>query len=449
MSEKLLTIEFEELHSCKSIKGKQFVFIVKDGKEKKYKVIDTKEKLSEYSLNMMNYLEKELGLLVICKCNNISGSFRNVIFLEEFKVDYCCNPQIDDFLYLNFQQCHFFQKIELMGGNYQEVIINNSSFQNDFFTRGSEFGSLFCTNNRFEKDMIVMNCTIEKSNTNTSKFDGNLFFDEVNILNDFTLDKIKVNNKFNFTDCRFSGVSKFNKLEIENGGELNFSHCSFYKMSEINFDIILGKLSIYKTNFTDKCYLEYEQLENKKYKPLINKSDFKKTKWNFFNVADIYKSNGKTEQYLETFYYFKKYERLERKSNHTWRISLLDYLIEITTKYYTSWKRILLSMGVIITIFFLLYCSFPNLLIYKDNPISSKSLFVIVSEMVKNSNLDIACLISKFGNTLYFTIITFTTVGYGDITPLNWMKAVASLESLLGIFFTSSFVVTLSRKFLG
>ncbi|WP_315068973.1 ion channel [uncultured Clostridium sp.] len=57
-------------------------------------------------------------------------------------------------------------------------------------------------------------------------------------------------------------------------------------------------------------------------------------------------------------------------------------------------------------------------------------------------------LISKFGNTLYFTIITLTTVGYGDITLLYWMKIAVSLELFIGILFTSSFVVALSRRFL-
>ena len=105
-------------------------------------------------------------------------------------------------------------------------------------------------------------------------------------------------------------------------------------------------------------------------------------------------------------------------------------------------------MGLIIVAFFIVYCMFPNLLIYKDTIISSKSLFITIFEMCETSTFDINFLISKFGNALYFTIITFTTVGYGDIMPLNWMKLVVSLESFLGVFFTASFVVTLSKKFL-
>lgn len=186
----------------------------------------------------------------------------------------------------------------------------------------------------------------------------------------------------------------------------------------------------------------------KKYKPLIFDNDFKKTKWNFLIVSDIYKSSGRIDQYLETLYYFKKYERLERKSKNKGNFNLLYYLIGITTKYYTSWERTLLSMVVVIVSFFLLYCVFPNLLMCKDVQLNSKNLFTTVFEMLENSNFDANFLISKFGNTLYFTIITFTTVGYGDIIPLNWMKMAVSLESFLGVFFTSSFVVSLSRRFM-
>ena len=142
---------------------------------------------------------------------------------------------------------------------------------------------------------------------------------------------------------------------------MDFSQCSFYKNSEINFDEINGKSSLYKTNFSDKCYLEYELLENKEYEPLIFEDDYKKTKWNFLIVSSIYKSIGRTEQYLDTFYYFKRYERLERKDKKKANYNFLEYLIEISTKYYTSWERTLLSMGLILVAFFIIYCIFPNL----------------------------------------------------------------------------------------
>ena len=90
MNKKVLIIEFNELHSSKIIKGTEFVSIVKEGKTKRYKVMDTEEKLLEYTLNPMNYIEKQIGVLVTCECNNISGIFHNAIFLEKFKIDSYC-----------------------------------------------------------------------------------------------------------------------------------------------------------------------------------------------------------------------------------------------------------------------------------------------------------------------------------------------------------------------
>ena len=445
MSKEGLIIEFNELHSSKITKGTEFVSIVKEGEIKRYKVVDTEEKLLEYSQKPMEYVEKLVGILVTCECKNVSALFKNTIFLEKFKIDSYSEPKIEESVYLSFNNCDFFKDIELLGGDYKRIKINDSVIRKSLFMRFINCEKSSINNVIFKGNLIVENSDIGKLNINTSDFEGDLLFQEVNILNDFILDKINGNQNLIFTDCRFEGLSK---LELEVNGELDFSQCSFYKNSEINFDDINGKFSLYKTNFSDKCYLEYELLENKEYEPLIFENDLKKTKWNFLIVSDIYKSSGRTEQYLKTFYYFKKYERLERKSKNKDNFNFLEYLIEITTKYYTSWERTLLSMGIILVVFFIVYCIFPNLLIYKDTIISLKSLFRTIFDMCETSTLDINFLINKFGNALYFTIITFTTVGYGDIMPLNWMKLVVSLESFLGVFFTASFVVTLSRRFL-
>jgi hypothetical protein len=445
MNKEGLIIDFNELNTNSVIEETEFIFIVKDGHMKKYKVIMTEEQLLEHSSNYMNHAENKIGLLVTFECSNILGDFHNTIFLKKFKFDSYSDSKTNDCLCLNFNNCEFFEDIELLGGDYKRIKINDSIIRNSLFIRFINCEKLRINESIINENVVVENSEFGKFYANVCKFRENLLFQEVNVLNDFILDKVKGEKELCFVDCRFEGLSK---LELDVSGELSFSQCSFYKKSEINFDDICGKFSLYKTNFSDKCYLEYELLENKKYKPLIFENDFKKTKWNFLIVSDIYKSSGRVDQYLETLYYFKKYERLERKSKNKGNFNLLYYLIGITTKYYTSWERTLLSMVVVISAFFLLYCFFPNLLMCKDIRLGSKNLFVTVFEMYQMSAFDINFLISKFGNTLYFTIITFTTVGYGDITPLSWMKMVASFESFLGVFFTSSFVVSLSRRFM-
>ena len=48
--------------------------------------------------------------------------------------------------------------------------------------------------------------------------------------------------------------------------------------------------------------------------------------------------------------------------------------------------------------------------------------------------------------SLYTSIITFTTLGYGDVHPIGWSRVFASIESLIGIFMTALFIFVFTRK---
>ena len=50
--------------------------------------------------------------------------------------------------------------------------------------------------------------------------------------------------------------------------------------------------------------------------------------------------------------------------------------------------------------------------------------------------------------SLYMSIITYTTVGYGDYLPMGWVRGVAAAEALSGIVFTPLFLIALTRRYL-
>jgi hypothetical protein len=54
----------------------------------------------------------------------------------------------------------------------------------------------------------------------------------------------------------------------------------------------------------------------------------------------------------------------------------------------------------------------------------------------------------NFFEAFYFSVVTFTTLGYGDIVPLGFTKMVATFESFAGLFVMPLFVIGLSRKYL-
>jgi hypothetical protein len=46
----------------------------------------------------------------------------------------------------------------------------------------------------------------------------------------------------------------------------------------------------------------------------------------------------------------------------------------------------------------------------------------------------------SFSNSLYFSVISFTTVGYGDISPLGPNKIISSIEALIAIILNIAFL---------
>jgi len=54
----------------------------------------------------------------------------------------------------------------------------------------------------------------------------------------------------------------------------------------------------------------------------------------------------------------------------------------------------------------------------------------------------------NFLESLYFSVVTITHIGYGDFVPVGFNKAVAVLEEFAGIFILPLFLTALCRKYL-
>jgi hypothetical protein len=65
------------------------------------------------------------------------------------------------------------------------------------------------------------------------------------------------------------------------------------------------------------------------------------------------------------------------------------------------------------------------------------------------SSTNKATITRGFGHSLYFTIVTFTTLGYGDIRPRPncMMRSAAAVEALAGAAIMALFIVSLTRRF--
>lgn len=54
--------------------------------------------------------------------------------------------------------------------------------------------------------------------------------------------------------------------------------------------------------------------------------------------------------------------------------------------------------------------------------------------------------ISQLMTCLYFSVVTFTTLGYGDLTPIGYARVLAAIEAFIGSFTLALFVVVFVKK---
>ncbi|REG51025.1 ion channel [Paraburkholderia sp. BL6669N2] len=59
-----------------------------------------------------------------------------------------------------------------------------------------------------------------------------------------------------------------------------------------------------------------------------------------------------------------------------------------------------------------------------------------------------SCEFSRWIAALYFSIVTFTTTGYGDYHPTKELRLVAAAEALAGYIFFGLFVAVIAASFL-
>ncbi len=103
--------------------------------------------------------------------------------------------------------------------------------------------------------------------------------------------------------------------------------------------------------------------------------------------------------------------------------------LDILIAYDHSFMHLLLLLAAIITIIL----------------ISFAIDYLCVSEIFPGafSGLDLEqSLLLRFADLLYFSIVTFTTVGYGDITPVNLLAKLISVFEMVSSFIVIMFVIS-------
>jgi Ion channel len=146
--------------------------------------------------------------------------------------------------------------------------------------------------------------------------------------------------------------------------------------------------------------------------------DFDKT---YRSLAKCARESGKNELYRKLK--IKEYDFIRSKSKNLEKV--LKTIDKIYWQYGQNPKRLIYITIITIILFGFLYSFFPEN--FKNREFIEKPYWQILY------------------NTQYYSVVTFTTLGYGDIIPTGIVKSIAAIEALFGAITMGFLVAGLAR----
>ena len=295
--------------------------------------------------------------------------------------------------------------------------------------------------------------------------------DDKNWIDGVNKDKPNVKNLLEERVKTFKDINNFNlsQSNLENINLVNSGHhegyklnsCDFYKANLSHshcFKVDFSGSSLMKANFEganlhfanlQNCNLlgtnfEHARLENVIWDKDIVQERKAKVTTNMAEKIDLYQQSEEIYRNLrrtcesdglfETAgWFFQKEMKMRRKQLPLFSFKrLISKLVELSSGYGERPLRIILISAFVIALFTCIF--FLTGLTYGDETIQFS-----YHATLKENTLDLL-------NSFYFSVVTFTTLGYGDILPIGISKLFAGMEALLGGFILALFVVVFVKK---
>lgn len=308
-----------------------------------------------------------------------------------------------EFRYNIFNNCKFknieFYNCIFYGNTFSECRFNEVKFIDCNFYSSKECISIF------DRKTVMINCEFKSCNIEKCIFERtnlqNIKFEHTS-LKEAIFSNVYI-NKMHIIDCDLRSCKIINS-EIK---EFEFEDNYLTKLDEYTF---IDKIKL------DKNYKENYNMAFKLYK----------------NMASKFEANGLLNNAGEYYYMSKCMEHKclrgssKAKSAIFWL--LCGYGERPTFALITSLEIVLVFS-----------------IIYMMTGLSVGEYIINYKELIFQG-LPLENLNTDFMQSLYFSIVTFTTVGYGDITPIDLSVFLSGIEMLLGVTMVGIWTATLARK---
>lgn len=258
--------------------------------------------------------------------------------------------------------------------------------------------------------------------------------------------------RLSFLNANLKGIS-LKSCQLNNYIDLRVDECERVDLSDtIIKDIIdlkpgFSKVKIKELNLAGarnlgKIFIDWK--ENHVYSLIAEQSStsYLQKAEQFRILKEDFNSSGQYNDEDAAYVEFKRYElkHLEEKSlkKHPGRKPLIrlsvffqKLIFDRMGLYATSPTRVLISILFVYAFFTMLYIVLP-----------------LFSHTEIQTGLSDPEPMSNITQSMYFSAITFFTIGYGDYFPYGYIRWVASIEGFSGVFMMSYFVVAFVRKML-
>ncbi len=352
----------------------------------------------------------------------------NTVFLKKVHLNRHENNS-----YIYFRNCHF-RSFSSFGNprveQQQKLHFKGCSFQNHLVI-GSKFEFIDITNTIFRgKGLILQNIT---GGQLTIK-DSDIAVDIQNTeLKKLIISKCNIERMFvfrTFIDRTFD----VSHVTLNEKGYLKIDELLHSGSGRINFDKINGRVELSEVNLSN-TKVDLSEMSARGYDAFNVKQggriEYDRTLKNFVILHGWAKDCEDKKYYLDIEYMIGELSRKKAKSENVaksgfrkWYNKIIIhplhwFIYEKLLGYFCKWTNILFTILSVIVFFAVVY----NLSGSPFTPIKS----------------------------LYFSLITFTTVGYGDLSPdlkSTGLMLTAGIEGLLGVILISFLTVTIVRRYI-
>jgi len=307
---------------------------------------------------------------------------------------------------VSLQHCHFEQDLLCIGNTFHSSLSwygtgfhGNTYFGFDDFRQGANF---YRTNFLAEKRFVFRNCRMGYSLFHNTDIDHMEF-----ILCEWHRSYVLAEEQYDFRIETAFGAMGIPDTYIHRFLSRLHSH--------------LGRSDLIPRTFFPRQYRRQKRIRQEEgalYLVHGGWNDLLMAEDTYRKLRLTYSRQGEPEIAGEFFYRERVARRRQRKPfRRIWEYCTQEVLFG----YGERPLNVLLNSGLVIFLFTLIYSR-------------SEALYHGASRSF------------DFLSALYFSVVTFTTLGYGDYHPESWLRFLAAFEALLGAVFIALLIVTLSRK---